>query len=416
VALCFAAARSDDELTIDIFDVIGFDFWGDGISARSIQRSLTAHADAKRILVRINSPGGEVFEGQAIFNLLRHAKAEVRVQIIGLAASMASIVALAGSHVEMAENALYMIHDPWVFAIGSADEMRKTASLLDKIKETALNVYEGASNLGRAELAELMSAETWMTAQEALDAGFVDAILPVADEPKSDTDTKARVAAVLGKFEHLPAAMRLARPHEPQIAAMAQPKPKEQEMNLAAVIAMLGLPDDTTEEQALAAIAALKKPETSKAATPSLADAVPRADYDAVRAKMEALEAKQRADAKAAFEARVDGAIDAACKAGKVTPASRDYHRASCLARGEKGLEEFVAYVDAQPEIAGNAQMDRAEKDHGGAVKGATSESERELCKSLGITPEQMAATRKEMAEDPKTYPPEVYRHALSGV
>jgi ATP-dependent Clp protease protease subunit len=411
VALCFAAARSDDELTIDIFDVIGRDFWGDGISAKSVQRSLMANADAKRITVRVNSPGGEVFEGFAIFNLIRAAKAEIRVQIIGLAASMASVLALVGDQVEIADNAMMMIHDPWAFAVGSGDDLRKQALILDKLKESALDVYERESKLDRAVLAKMMTAETWMTAKEALEAGFVDAIIPAIEEHKSDHDRETRVVAVLDKFERLPNALRRA---EPLIAAAATARKEPKTMDLAAIIALLGLAEGTTEEQALAAIGALKTPEPARA--PSLTDAVPRADYDAMRAKMEALEAKQRADAKAAFEARVDGAIDAACKAGKVTPASRDYHRASCLARGEKGLEEFVAYVDAQPEIAGSAQMDRAEKDHGGAVKGATSESERELCKTLGITPEQMAATRKEMAEDPKTYPPEVYRHALSGV
>lgn len=404
--LCFAAAREADALTIDIFDVIGMDFWGDGISAKSISRILTTHSDAKAITVRVNSPGGDVFEGTAIYNLLRQHAAKVKVEIIGLAASMASVIALAGDHVAMAENAMFMIHDPWAFAVGSGDDMRKTAEMLDKVKAAMLTVYAGHTTLAKDEIAKLMSAETWMTAEEAKAAGFVDELLPVADPPEGATDAKARARAVLEKFERAPASL-LARFAEPRIAAMAQPRSNT--MDRDKIIALLGLPKDATDEQIEAALA--NRPTEA----PSLKDAVPRADFEAVRAENARLKAEAEAKARADFEARADAAIADAVEAGKITPASKDYHRKAILKGGAEGLKEFEQYVSSQPALLGNAQMERAEQERGGAAtaSGGTTEDERKLCKMLGITPEEFAATRKEIAEDHETYAPEAYRYAL---
>lgn len=405
----FAAARNDDELTIDVFDVVGRDFWGDGITAKSVQRVLSQNDDAKRILVRINSPGGDVFEGTAIFNLLRQHRAKVRVQIIGLAASMASILALAGDHVSMADNALFMIHDPWVFAIGTGDDLRKTAGLLDKVKANLLNVYEGKANLDRDEIAALMTEETWLSAREAKEAGFIDEIIPVSDEPDTDGDAKARARAVLAKFERTPDTA-LARYHEPLVAAMAT-APKDVQgdtMERDKIIALLGLPKDATDEDIERALKPIELP-----AATSLVDAVPRADYDAVRAKLDALQAQAKKDAQEQFEATVDRELDDAIKAGRITPASRDYHRKSCLARKEEGLEEFRAYAKAQPELAGDGQMARAEQHRGGAVAAQASEDERKVCRMLGISTDELSATRKAIADDPENYPPEAYRFAI---
>lgn len=417
--LCFAYARDDDDLTIDVFDVIGSDFWGDGITAKSISRVLTTNADAKAITLRINSPGGDVFEGTAIYNLLRAHSAKVKVQIIGLAASMGSILALAGSHVSMAANAMMMIHDPWSFAIGSGDDMRKTAGMLDKVKETLLNVYAAHSSFDREKLAAMMSDETWLTADEAKVAGFVDEITAVADEADEepgDVEANARARAVLDKFQRAPAGVHH-RYSEPQIAAMAKPKAKQ--MDLAQIIKALGLPADTTEEQALAAISDTKAKAAAVAPEAmTLRDAVPRADYDKLQADLAKIKAETQAEADKAFAEKADAAVASAIASGKVTPASKDYHLRAIhagkdAAAKQAALEDFTVYVKGQPELVGTSQMEAAAARQGDAAPSGITAEERQICRALGLSPEEFAKSRKDIAEDPETYAPEAYRNAL---
>lgn len=160
-----------EEAEISIYDVIG----GWGITARSFIQNLKA-VTAKKITLRIHSPGGSVFEGNAIYNALKRHPATITAHIDGLAASMASVVALAASSVVIAANGYMMIHNPSAGAQGNADEMRKTAALLDKVKESIITAYEDKTKLPREEIAKMMDDETWMTAAEAKDLGFADVV------------------------------------------------------------------------------------------------------------------------------------------------------------------------------------------------------------------------------------------------
>ena len=161
-----------------IYDFIGEDFFGGGVTAKGLIDELNALKDITELNVRINSPGGDVFDGIAIHNALQRHKATVNVHIDGLAASIASIIAMAGDTIIMAENALMMIHNPHGFAIGDAAEMRKTGDLLDKAKESLVNTYESrvGENTSRTEIETMMDEETWFTAQEAVESGFADEI------------------------------------------------------------------------------------------------------------------------------------------------------------------------------------------------------------------------------------------------
>ena len=166
------AADAPTEAEIYIYDEIG----GWGISTNEFINELKAlGTNIDTIDLRINCPGGSIIAGNTIYNALQRHPARIVAHIDGLAASMASVVALAADEVHMAANALYMIHNPWTHTIGEADDLRKDADLLDKMKETILNAYS-RSNLTREELTALMDAETWFTAQEAQDAGFIDNI------------------------------------------------------------------------------------------------------------------------------------------------------------------------------------------------------------------------------------------------
>lgn len=168
-------AASDDVAEVFIYEQIGESFWGDGVGAKKFAADLRA-ITAPRIDLHLNSPGGSVFDGQAIHNALVRHPAAVTVFIDGLAASIASVIALAGERIIMASNALFMIHDPSGGVWGTSDDMMKMAEVLDKIKDTIVGQYAERTGQAAADLATAMSEETWYTAQEALDAGFIDEV------------------------------------------------------------------------------------------------------------------------------------------------------------------------------------------------------------------------------------------------
>jgi ATP-dependent Clp endopeptidase proteolytic subunit ClpP len=177
-----------DTAEVLIYEQIGESFWGGGVSAKQFAEDFAA-ITAPNINVRINSPGGSVFDGQAIFNAIDRHPSKVTTHIDGLAASIASVIALAGDEVVMASNALYMIHDPWAAAVGDASEMRKTADLLDKIAGQLVDTYAAKSGQEPADIAEAMHAETWYTAAEALDLGLVDRIAgETSEDPGASFD------------------------------------------------------------------------------------------------------------------------------------------------------------------------------------------------------------------------------------
>lgn len=144
------------------------------VSAQGVVAQLNALKDVPTLNVRINSPGGSVFEGVAIYNALARHAGTVNVFVDGLAASIASVIAMAGKTINIAENAMMMIHNPSCIVWGEAAELRKQADVLDQIKETIINTYSTRTGKGRKALAELMDAETWLTAKDAVDGKFAD--------------------------------------------------------------------------------------------------------------------------------------------------------------------------------------------------------------------------------------------------
>lgn len=182
----------DEPATVYLYDEIS---WF-GISADTFVKDLQA-IKAGSIDVRINSPGGSVFEGLAIYNALKNHPATITVHIDGLAASIASIIAMAGDSIQMAENAFLMIHEPWSMVIGGATELRKEADLLDKVAGQLVGTYASRTSKSKDEILDLMGAETWFTAQEALAAGFIDAI----NENQKAADLKT---FDLSAFAHVP--------------------------------------------------------------------------------------------------------------------------------------------------------------------------------------------------------------------
>lgn len=173
-----AVDNEDGTAEIYIYDSIYKSFWGESIDAEAVQGWLAELANTEKITVRLNSPGGSVFEGQTIYSLLASARQEIVCQIDGLCASIATVIASAGSRVLMAEHGLYMIHDPMGMAWGDSAAMRKTAELLDKVKKNIVGIYHAKTKQTDVQLAGWMSEETWFDAAEALEHGFIDEVIP----------------------------------------------------------------------------------------------------------------------------------------------------------------------------------------------------------------------------------------------
>lgn len=160
---------------INIFAEIGYDWWdGSGTTAKGFIDAVNALGDLTEIVLNINSPGGDVYDGLTIYNYLKAHDAKVIVNVMGMAASIASVIAMAADDLNMPANTMLMIHDPMSYTAGNADEMRKMAETLDKVKEGLVSAYVDKTGMSAEEIGELMSKETYLTAKEALEYGFAD--------------------------------------------------------------------------------------------------------------------------------------------------------------------------------------------------------------------------------------------------
>lgn len=194
---------SDNEAEIMIYDIIGWPF----NDAADLVRTL-AEMKQNTITVRINSPGGDVFDAIAIYNALQSHKSKIITRIESLAASSASFIALAGKEVQACKNAMMMIHDPWVMAVGNQYDLREIADVLDKISGNMVDIYSSATRIGKREIIDMMKAETWLNAKEMKDKGFIDTIL----------DGKAVKAEFdLSVFANCPECLSGSKDHEPTI-------------------------------------------------------------------------------------------------------------------------------------------------------------------------------------------------------
>lgn len=169
-----AAVEGED--TITIFDVIGEDFWtGGGFTAKRAAAALRSIGN-KNVRVQINSPGGDVFEGIAIYNMLRAHPAKVTVEIMGWAASAASIIAMAGDEIRMGTGTFLMVHNAWGVVVGNRHDLRNSADVLEGIDQGLVDIYAARASIDRKAIEKLMDAETFMGPTEAVEKGFADAM------------------------------------------------------------------------------------------------------------------------------------------------------------------------------------------------------------------------------------------------
>lgn len=191
-----------DEENADLYiygDVTSYPWTEADVDAWSLTNELAALTDAKNITVHINSYGGEVGEGLAIYNALKNHPAKITTVCDGFACSIASVIFMAGDERVMNDASLLMIHNPWTYTAGNANELRKEADDLDKIAEASYAAYLSCINIGRDDLKALLDAETWLTPAEALDMGFATTIKADANAKYSQSAKKAMIEKLLHK-------------------------------------------------------------------------------------------------------------------------------------------------------------------------------------------------------------------------
>ncbi len=203
----FKVVCATDSAEIYLYDVIGEDFFG-GISAKMFADEMNKLKAVKNIDVRINSPGGNVFDGFTMYTLLKSSKANVNVYVDGLAASIASVIAMAGDSIEISATGMMMIHDPSGMTFGTSQDHRKQADLLDKIRDQIVDVYESRTGMDKTAIADMMAGEKWFNPQEAMDGKFADRI-------GADAAIAACLRPDLFKYKNMPDALT----HDNGIAA-----------------------------------------------------------------------------------------------------------------------------------------------------------------------------------------------------
>jgi len=418
--------EGSESVEIDVYDVIGDSWWG-GVSGRSIRQKLRSAQDAKRISVKIHSNGGDVIEGLAIYNQLKNSPAHVTVQIDGIAASMASVIAMAADEISMPESSWMMIHNPWAFAIGESDDLREHADLLDKHKAALVAIYAERTGIAAEEVAKLMDAETWMNGKEAVDLGFADKL---TDKPKKLSKGAMRALASARRvgFSKLPQAIADIPPEPPAeplqpalVGPEADPDDGKEASNMAdsnkqddkveatpSIARALGLPAGSPESEILAAAARCRELEIqvmTLTETQSSSEAL-----GAVRELVKTAADKKELEARLAKvegerdEQNFDSEINRGLAERKLTPAEAKHERecfdkAKAEGRGAERVEELRGRLKvASPRIAATA---RPAPIGGGVTGGAAPVLEHNGKKYDDMTYAQRAKLSK---DDPDLY------------
>jgi ATP-dependent protease ClpP protease subunit len=194
------AANDDDDSTINVYDIVGEDWWtGQGMTAKIVSAVLRRNR-GKEVTVNINSPGGDFFEGLAIYNLLKEHDAPITVRVVGMAASAASVIAMAGTTIKIAEAGFFMIHNAWHVCVGNKHDMHDRADVLAQFDDSMVGIYAKKTGKDRDEITDMMDAETWISGADAVKQGFASQFLD-SDELDVDDDESAKFNSSLKEVE-----------------------------------------------------------------------------------------------------------------------------------------------------------------------------------------------------------------------
>lgn len=189
-------AKDSGDNVITIYDQIGDGFFSEGVTAKRVAAALR-QIGKREVVVNINSPGGDYFEGISIYNLLVQHPAKVTVQIVGMAASAASVIAMAGDDILMGEGSFLMIHNAWSLAVGNRHDLAASISLLEKVDEAMADLYDARCKLSRAEVVGMMDRETWIGRSKALEDGFATGEMDSAAIEQSGHDEQKKALALV---------------------------------------------------------------------------------------------------------------------------------------------------------------------------------------------------------------------------
>ena len=189
------AAEADNPNTISIYDVIGQDFWtGEGTTAKRISAALRS-IGKNDVTVNLNSPGGDMFEGLAIYNLLAEHPGKVSVRVMGIAASAASIIAMAGDEIEMGLGSFLMIHNSWGMVVGNQNDMRDAAETFAQFDSAMADIYVHRTGQAKKDVEKWMDAETFLTANDAVEKGFATGTFEAPSNDKGDMNARSELSA-----------------------------------------------------------------------------------------------------------------------------------------------------------------------------------------------------------------------------
>lgn len=190
-------AAAEGENSISMYDAIGENWDGSGITAKRIGAILRSIGAGKDIAVNVNSPGGDFFEGVAIYNLLRQHQGKVTVNVMGLAASAASVIAMAGDEINMGDGAFLMIHNAWAVTIGNRHDLKAAAEMLEPFDSTMADLYAARTGNSREVVAAMMDKETWIGASQAVADGFATGLLNIDTATDTSTENASKKAKAL---------------------------------------------------------------------------------------------------------------------------------------------------------------------------------------------------------------------------
>lgn len=195
----FQMKATNNVAQIDIFgDIVSEKWFDEETSATSFRDALKELGDVSTINLSINSGGGSVFDGIAIYNMLKSHKATVNVYIEGLAASIASVIAMAGDTITMRSGSMMMVHMPWTLSQGNAEEMRKTADTLEKTGDSIVDIYSERTGIPSDDIRNIMNDETWLSAEEAVEQGWATKL------DKKEAVMNSVPKEILGRFSNVP--------------------------------------------------------------------------------------------------------------------------------------------------------------------------------------------------------------------
>ncbi|MFT9390832.1 head maturation protease, ClpP-related [Leuconostoc pseudomesenteroides] len=195
----FQMKATNNVAQIDIFgDIVSEKWFDEETSATSFRDALKELGDVSTINLSINSGGGSVFDGIAIYNMLKSHKATVNVYVEGLAASIASVIAMAGDTITMRSGSMMMVHMPWTLSQGNAEEMRKTADTLEKTGDSIVDIYSERTGISSDDIRNIMNDETWLSAEEAVEQGWATKL----DQKEAVMNSVPK--EILGRFSNVP--------------------------------------------------------------------------------------------------------------------------------------------------------------------------------------------------------------------